>query len=135
MQVQRRSPVGKFPVLVDGERSVAEASIIIEYLQMNYPGPVRLIPDDPAGALGRLAIMPEDGLALATERLERAYAWLDGYLGTRTWAAGGITPWPLRGVDGAVLCGLDVPDSGAVCGGARLPRAAAGAAFLCPGGR
>jgi glutathione S-transferase len=28
-EVQRRSPVGKFPVLVDGERSVAEASLII----------------------------------------------------------------------------------------------------------
>ncbi|MFN7164226.1 MAG: glutathione S-transferase family protein [Hyphomonas sp.] len=112
-EVQRRSPVGKFPMLVDGARSVAEASIIIEYLQMNYPGPVRLIPDDPAAALevrfmdrffdlhvmdgmqiaveaalGRVAMTREDGLALATERLEKAYAWLDKYLDTRTWAAG-----------------------------------------------
>jgi glutathione S-transferase len=38
-------------VLVDGDRSVAEASLIIEYLQMSYPGPVRLIPDDRAAAL------------------------------------------------------------------------------------
>ncbi len=113
VEVQRRSPAGKFPVLVDGERSVAEASIIIEYLQMNYPGPVRLIPDDLAAALevrlmdrffdlyvmdgmqiaveaalGRVAMTREDGLALATQRLERAYGWLDGYLGARTWAAG-----------------------------------------------
>lgn len=100
-------------MLVDGARSLAEASIIIEYLQMNHPGPVRLIPDDPAAALevrfmdrffdlhvmdamqiaveaalGRVAMTPEDGLALATQRLELAYAWLDKYLGTRTWAAG-----------------------------------------------
>ncbi len=73
-QVQPRLQAGQFPVLVDGARSVAEASINIEYLQMNHPGRVRLI--------------PEAGLALATQRLERAYAWLDGYLGTQTWAAG-----------------------------------------------
>lgn len=73
-QVQPRAQAGQFPVLVDGARSVAEASINIEYLQMNHPGRVRLI--------------PEAGLALATQRLERAYAWLDGYLGTQTWAAG-----------------------------------------------
>lgn len=112
-EVERRSPVGKFPMLVDGTRSIAEASIIIEYLQMNHPGPVRLIPDEPAAALevrfmdrffdlhvmdamqiaveaalGRVAMTREDGLALATQRLERAYGWLDNYLGTRTWAAG-----------------------------------------------
>ncbi len=69
-QVQPRAQAGQFPVLVDGARSVAEASINIEYLQMNHPGRVRLIPEDPAAALGR------------------AYAWLDGYLGTQTWAAG-----------------------------------------------
>ena len=154
-QVQPRSPAGKFPVLVDGARSVAGASILIEYLQMNHPGPVRLIPEDPSSALevrfmdrffdlyvmdgmqisveaalGRAAMTPAAGLALATQRLERAYAWLDGYLGTRTWAAGEAYSM----ADGGVLCGLDVPDSGAVCGRARLPRAAAGAAFLCPGG-
>ena len=112
-QVQPRLQAGQFPVLVDGARSVAEASINIEYLQMNHPGRVRLIPEDPAAALevrfmdrcfdlyvmdgmqiaveaalGRAAMTPEAGLALATQRLERAYAWLDGYLGTQTWAAG-----------------------------------------------
>jgi glutathione S-transferase len=30
----------------------------------------------------------EDTLTQVTERLERAYGWLDGYLGTRSWAAG-----------------------------------------------
>ena len=37
----RRWPLRKFPLLVDGERSVAETSIIIEYLQLAHPGPVR----------------------------------------------------------------------------------------------
>jgi glutathione S-transferase len=36
----RRWPLRKFPLLVDGERNVAETSIIIEYLQLAYPGPV-----------------------------------------------------------------------------------------------
>ena len=43
----RRWPLRKFPLLVDGERNVAETSIIIEYLQLAHPGPVRLLPADP----------------------------------------------------------------------------------------
>lgn len=41
-----RWPVGKIPVLHDSatNRVVAETSIIIEYLQQHYPGPVQLIP-------------------------------------------------------------------------------------------
>ena len=39
-------------------------------------------------ALGRLPATREQGLALARERLDRAYAWLDGQLAGRTWAAG-----------------------------------------------
>jgi len=44
-----RWPVGKIPVLhdSDGNRVVAETSIIVEYLQRHHAGPVRLIPDDP----------------------------------------------------------------------------------------
>jgi glutathione S-transferase len=30
----------------------------------------------------------EKGLALASEKLERAYAWLEGHLAGKTWAAG-----------------------------------------------
>lgn len=43
-----RWPVGKIPVLHDsvGNRVVAETSIMIEYLQRHYPGPVLLIPED-----------------------------------------------------------------------------------------
>ena len=46
-------PLGKYPVLYDAarERTVPESTIIIEYLQRHYPGPVRLIPDDPELAL------------------------------------------------------------------------------------
>jgi glutathione S-transferase len=44
-----RWPVGKMPVLHDSttERTIPETSIIIEYLQEAYPGPMRLLPDEP----------------------------------------------------------------------------------------
>ena len=109
----RRWPLRKFPLLVDGERNVVETSIVIEYLQLTHPGPVRLLPDDPLAALdvrfmdrffdlhvmtmmqhavnGALtgdAAKRADGLATATEKLELAYAWLEGHLAGRTWAAG-----------------------------------------------
>jgi glutathione S-transferase len=109
----RRWPLRKFPLLLDGDRAVVETSIIIEYLQLVYPGPVRLLPADPMAALdvrfldrffdlhvmnpmqqavgGALTGDPmkrKDALALATEKLERAYAWLEGKLGGSTWAAG-----------------------------------------------
>lgn len=109
----RRWPLRKFPLLVDGERDIVETSIIIEYLQHVHPGPVRLLPADPmaaldvrfldrffdlhvmndvqhavAGALTGDAVKRQEGLALAKEKLERAYAWLEGQLPGRTWAAG-----------------------------------------------
>ena len=49
-ELRRRSPFGQFPLLVDGDRSVAEATCIIEHLQAYHPGPNRWIPD---GELGR----------------------------------------------------------------------------------
>ena len=109
----RRWPLRKFPLLVDGERNIVETSIIIEYLQLAHPGPVRLLPDDPMAALGvrfldrffDLHVMDpvqqavagaltgdpvkrEDAVALSRERLERAYAWLQGELAGRHWATG-----------------------------------------------
>ena len=109
----QRWPLRKFPLLVDGERNIVETSIIIEYLQLVHPGPVCLLPADPMAALEvrfldrffdlhvmdamqvavdsalkRLPMTSEDGLALARERLERAYAWLEGRLVGRSWAAG-----------------------------------------------
>ena len=110
----RRWPLAKFPLLLDGYRQFSETSIIIEYLQLAHPGPVRLIPADPMAALevrfldrffdlhvmdamqvavdsalGRAPVKSEDGLAIAKARLDRAYAWLEGKLSGRTWAAGG----------------------------------------------
>jgi len=43
------SPIGRFPVLEDtGRHQVApESSIIIEYLDRHYPGPIRFLPEDP----------------------------------------------------------------------------------------
>lgn len=37
-------PLKRMPVLVDGDRTLAQASIIIEHLGLHHPGPVRLIP-------------------------------------------------------------------------------------------
>ena len=109
----RRWPLGKFPLLVDGERSVVETTIIIEYLQLAHPGPVQLLPADSMAALdvrfldrffdlhvmqwvqhavnGALtgdAVKREEGLALAAKKLDLAYAWLEKQLAGRTWAAG-----------------------------------------------
>ena len=51
--LERLWPFGKFPVLHDPERgrTVAESSIVIEYLSAHYPGPVELIPTEPELAL------------------------------------------------------------------------------------
>lgn len=106
-------PMALFPLLIDGDRQVAETSIIVEYLQLKHPGPVRLIPDDPMAALdvrfmdrffdlhvmdaqqvavasklGRVPMSAEDGLKLAHERLRKAYGWLEGALAGKTWACG-----------------------------------------------
>ncbi len=44
-------PMKRFPVLVDGDRTVIEASCIIEYVGLRMPGPLRLIPEDPQAAI------------------------------------------------------------------------------------
>ena len=109
----QRWPMRKFPLLLDGDRQLVESSIIIEYLQIAHPGPVALLPSSPLAALDvrfldryfdlhvmdamqvavdtalkRVPGSPEQGLALARERLDRAYAWLDEQLAGRTWATG-----------------------------------------------
>jgi glutathione S-transferase len=108
-----RWPLRKFPLLVDDNRNVVEASIIIEYLQLTHPGPVRLLPADPLAALdvrlldrffdlhvmsvvqhavnGALSGDPakrKDGLEFARGKLDLAYAWLEQHLAGKTWAAG-----------------------------------------------
>lgn len=51
--------VRRFPVLLDGDRPMFEASLIVEYLGRHFNGAAVLIPDDPAAALeaGMLAIL------------------------------------------------------------------------------
>ena len=113
-ELEARWPLKKFPVLVDGERFVAEATIIIEYLGVHYPGPVALIPADADAAievrmLDRFfdnyvmtpmqkivgdAIRPESardqhGVAQARAQLDTAYQILDRWMATREWAATG----------------------------------------------
>ena len=46
-------PIGKFPVLRDEARqaTVPESSIIIEFLDLHYPGATRFLPADPVFAL------------------------------------------------------------------------------------
>jgi glutathione S-transferase len=44
-------PLKRIPVLVDARRTVVEASVIIEYLDLHHPGSVRLVPKNPRAAL------------------------------------------------------------------------------------
>jgi len=106
-------PFKLFPVLVDGDRTVAEASIIIEHLQLHHPGPVRLIPEDPRAAvearfMDRVfdnyvatpqakfvfdKLRPAEsrdpfGVGEARARLDTTYRWLDKVMAGREWAAG-----------------------------------------------
>jgi glutathione S-transferase len=110
-ELAQRWPLQRFPILVDDERTWMEASIIIEYLQLTHPGPIQLMPDDPATALDVRLLdrffdnyisTPQQmivfdairdpqqrdayGVAQARTQLDTAYAWLDMYLAGRTWA-------------------------------------------------
>jgi len=112
-ELAERWPIKRFPVLVDGERTILEATCIIEYLDRHYPGPSRLLPDHADDALEvRMLdrffdnyistpqqkvvfdrIRPEDqrdpyGVTEARVMLDTAYAWLDQRMAGRTWAVG-----------------------------------------------
>ena len=109
----KRWPMALSPLLVDGDRQFMEASIVIEHLHLAHRGPAPLLPDDPhaaldvrfmdrffdlyvmdamqvavAAKLGRAGMPPETGLDLATQRLTKAYGWLETYLAGREWAVG-----------------------------------------------
>ena len=109
----RRWPIAKFPLLLDGDRSIVETSTIIEYLHLKHRGPVSLLPDDAMaaldvrfldrffdlhvmnwlqhavnGALTGVDARREEAVALAKTKLELSYAWLEGHLAGKTWAAG-----------------------------------------------
>ena len=106
-------PLKRFPLLVDDGRPIAESTIIIEHLGLHHPGPVRLIPEDRAAALevrfldrlfdtyvhtpmqaivGDALRAPADrnakNVADARGLPDTAYAWIEGHMTGREWAAG-----------------------------------------------
>lgn len=109
----RRWPIRKFPLLMEGDRQVMEATSIIEYLDLHHPGPTRLIPANADAAVDvrmldrffdnyingpqqRIVLnqlRPEAdrdprGVTEARSTLETAYMWLDQRMAGREWAAG-----------------------------------------------
>jgi glutathione S-transferase len=108
-------PIGKMPVLRDEarDRTVAEASVIIEYLALHYPGKTALVPADPELAwqtrlrdrfydlyvnelVGKIVtdrLRPADrhdpqGVEQARALLQTALGMIDREMATRQWAMG-----------------------------------------------
>jgi glutathione S-transferase len=109
-------PVGKFPVLTDGERVIPESTPIIDYLALHHPGPVALIPREPDAMLAVRAqdrfydlhlhnhmqkiigdrIRPEGskdsfGVEQARKAMHTALAIVEREMAGREWAAGGFS--------------------------------------------
>jgi glutathione S-transferase len=105
-------PLEKFPVLTVDGRTLVESSVIIEWLDLQRPGPEPLIPTDPDRALhvrmlDRIfdcyvmtpmqtivfdrarpeALRDAHGTALARSLLDRACQWLDAEMASRRWVA------------------------------------------------
>jgi glutathione S-transferase len=107
-------PLKRFPVLADNGHTILETSTIIEYLQLHYPGHVRLIPAGDAGIEVRMLdrifdnyVMtpmqkivlnqrrPEAdrdlfGVTEARDLLDKIYAWLDARLAAGIWITGDV---------------------------------------------
>lgn len=106
-------PMGKFPVLKDGERVVPESTVIIDHLARHHPGRVKLIPEAAETAAEVRAIdrfydlhvhthmqkiigdriRPADkkdpfGVEQARTAMNTALAMVEKDMGARTWAAG-----------------------------------------------
>jgi glutathione S-transferase len=107
-------PIGKFPVLQDDVRgaTVPESSIIIEYLDLHFPGRTRFIPDGNRGPQTRLRdrfydlyvhtpvqkivgdrLVPAEkkhahGVAMARAQLATSYGMIDKQMVTNEWAMG-----------------------------------------------
>lgn len=109
-------PVGKFPVLTDGERVIPESTPIIDYLALHHPGPVALIPREPDAMLAVRAqdrfydlhlhnhmqkiigdrIRPEGskdsfGVEQARKAMHTALAIVEREMAGREWAAGSFS--------------------------------------------
>jgi glutathione S-transferase len=108
-------PIGKFPVLRDDARgeTIPESTIIIEYLDRNYPGRTRFLPaagdrgwqtrlrdrfydhyvHEPMQKIVGDRLRPEGnrdphGVGEAKTRLRTSYGMIDKEMATRTWAMG-----------------------------------------------
>jgi glutathione S-transferase len=108
-------PIGKFPVLRDEatDRTIPESSIIIEYLDNQYPGRTRFIPADARHALQtrlrdrfydlyvHLSVQKivgdrlrpagskdPHGVAEAKARIQSCYGMIDREVAAKTWAMG-----------------------------------------------
>jgi len=109
-QLQALWPMTKFPVLRDHARGrdVPESSIIIEYADLHYGGPARLVPADPEAALdvrlwdrvfdnyvmgpmqeivaAHFGGVKDNSGRLAT--LQAAYRMIDAHMKGREWVVG-----------------------------------------------
>ncbi len=110
-------PMAKMPVLRDERRehTVAEATIIIEYLDATYPGPTRFLPTDPDQAwqtrmwdrfydhyvqepMQKIVtdrLRPEGrndayGVEQAKAQLRQAYALIEREMEAKTWMMGDV---------------------------------------------
>ncbi|WP_438014075.1 glutathione S-transferase family protein [Sorangium sp. So ce315] len=106
-------PLRRMPLLLDAGRTVVEASIIVEHLDLHHPGPVRMVPEDPRAALDvrmmdrifdnyimtPMQKLVADSIRAAENRdrqgvgearmlLDTTYRWLDSAMAGREWAAG-----------------------------------------------
>jgi glutathione S-transferase len=106
-------PIKKFPLLRDGNATIVESSIIVEYLMRRYPGPTQMIPVNDEAALtvrftdrffdnyvmspmqtlvsDRMRSQSErdaKGVANARKTLDVAYGWLEEKLTPQAWASG-----------------------------------------------
>lgn len=111
--LRRLWPIGRFPVLVDGNRTLIESTIIIEHVDRRHPRPEPLIPRDPDAALevrfldrifdnyvmtpmqritGDFLRPPDERdprtITDAKALLDKAYGWLDVHMAERRWAVG-----------------------------------------------
>jgi glutathione S-transferase len=147
-------PHRKFPILRDDGKVILEATIIIEHLQVRFPGPVRLIPSDPAQAVevrmldrffDNYVMTPQGKFVLDALRPAESPVWgrrstedagcelrlarpasCDPHLGR--WRS--VLPRRLRCRAFAVLCRLDLSHSQPLSRPRGLPSAAAEAALV-----
>jgi glutathione S-transferase len=106
-------PIKKFPLLRDGEKTIVESSVIVEYLMLHHPGNAPMLPASARAALqvrfldrffdnyvmtpmqtlvsDRMRAEKErdaKGVAAARKTLDVAYAWLEEQLTPEAWLCG-----------------------------------------------